>query len=296
MRIHRTHHARGFTVLPNALLQDRRLSFTARGILVDMLSRPKDWSEDGRRMADTSPQGRTAVAKALRELVSFGYYRVEKIRRADGAFISVAHVFDTPQLPISPPAAGFAGPGVTDPASVDAQHSKNREKEPTPLPAQRVSVTAEAPTPAPAPADDTIRDAVALLFRVLRPEPRLRLGEVEARQLAPLVAAWLERGHGERALAEALLPDLPYPLRSPAALLRDRLTRKLPPPVVPTQRRWQECPTCGDPVPRAGICRPCAGLLPRQPTATANPEATARGLAVVRAILRARSRALPAAA
>ncbi|WBP92141.1 hypothetical protein [Kitasatospora cathayae] len=33
MRVHRTEHARHFTVLPNAVLQFRRLSYTARGLL-----------------------------------------------------------------------------------------------------------------------------------------------------------------------------------------------------------------------------------------------------------------------
>ncbi|WP_329134619.1 hypothetical protein OG552_19440 [Streptomyces sp. NBC_01476] len=75
MQIHRSRHERGFTVLPNTLLQDRRLSYTARGLLADLLSRPDGWREDGRHMADTSPHGRLTVAKALRELTAAGYYR-----------------------------------------------------------------------------------------------------------------------------------------------------------------------------------------------------------------------------
>ncbi|MFD5438556.1 hypothetical protein ACFWJ4_41215 [Kitasatospora sp. NPDC127067] len=58
MQIHRSAHVRAFTVLPNGLLQDRRLSYTARGLLADLLSRPDGWREDGRQMADSSPQGR----------------------------------------------------------------------------------------------------------------------------------------------------------------------------------------------------------------------------------------------
>ncbi|MDH6127955.1 hypothetical protein [Kitasatospora sp. GP82] len=61
MRVHRTEHVRHFTVLPNGLLQDRRLSYTARGLLTDLLSRPDGWREDGRHMADSSPQGRGAI-------------------------------------------------------------------------------------------------------------------------------------------------------------------------------------------------------------------------------------------
>ncbi|RKT09464.1 hypothetical protein BX285_6559 [Streptomyces sp. 1114.5] len=40
MQIHRSVSERDFAVLPNAVLQNRRLSFTARGLLADLLSRP----------------------------------------------------------------------------------------------------------------------------------------------------------------------------------------------------------------------------------------------------------------
>ncbi|MDR3084363.1 MAG: helix-turn-helix domain-containing protein, partial [Streptomyces sp.] len=79
MHVHRSAHARNFTVLPNVVLQDRQLSYTARGLLVDLLSRPEGWREDGRQMADSSPQGRRAIYRALKELVRAGYYRVVKV-------------------------------------------------------------------------------------------------------------------------------------------------------------------------------------------------------------------------
>ncbi|MFJ8474866.1 hypothetical protein [Kitasatospora sp. NPDC094011] len=238
MQIHRSAHARAFAVLPNGLLQDRRLSFTARGLLADLLSRPNGWREDGRQMADSSPQGRGAVRRALKELKDAGYYRVDTVRMPDGTVRSEAHVYDTPQLaPAVPrPAAGERGTGgaVTPPV-------KNPEEEPT-LP------------------DERTRTAVATLYRVIRPEPRLRLGAAEALQLAPLVARWLERGSSEAELAHALLPGLPQPMHSPAAILRDRLQRKLPPDRAPQPPSPTECAECHDPVPRPGICRPCAGL------------------------------------
>ncbi|MDH6579037.1 hypothetical protein [Kitasatospora sp. MAP5-34] len=102
MRVHRSAHARSFTVLPNGLLQDRRLSYTARGLLVDLLSRPDGWREDGRAMADSSPQGRGAIRRALKELTEAGYYQVMKVRLKDGTIRSEAHVFDAPQRPDLP--------------------------------------------------------------------------------------------------------------------------------------------------------------------------------------------------
>ncbi|MFE6866821.1 hypothetical protein ACFVFS_09705 [Kitasatospora sp. NPDC057692] len=100
---------RNFTVLPNSLLQYRKLSYTARGLLADPLSRPDGWREDGRHMADTGPRGRGVVRKALKEPTDAGYYRVEKVRLPDGTLRSEAHVYDTPQLAalveIAPPVA-----------------------------------------------------------------------------------------------------------------------------------------------------------------------------------------------
>lgn len=304
MLIHRSAHMRAFIVLPNALLQDRRLSYTARGLLADLLSRPDGWSEDGRRMADTSPQGRHTVAKALRELAAAGYYRVDKIRRDDGTFVSEAHVWDIPQQ---------AGPGLSRPGSgpsasenAGSNPVKDLQKEPS-LPAQRnergQAREEQSDTGAggqegststehekAAPPDAAVGAAVATLFRVIRPEPRLRLGAVEALSLAPLVAQWLERGCGELDLARALLPGLPAQIHSAVAVLRDRLQRKLPPvphPVVAAVAAQQhECGRCADPVARPGICRPCAGLGGPTVKVGGGEAATVRGMAMVRAAMR----------
>ncbi|MFI0941188.1 hypothetical protein [Streptomyces sp. NPDC021020] len=292
MQIHRSRHTRGFTVLPNTLLQDRRLSYTARGVLVDLLSRPDGWSEDGRRMAATSPQGRHAVAKALRELTAFGYYRVDRVRRTDGTFVSEVHVFDTPQ---AAPDATRPGPGAAESENRGANPVKDRRKEPT-LPDRRPSAAtgekgrAKPPATQPAPTGP-VGEAVATLFRVIRPEPRLRLGTAEALALAPLVSAWLERGYGQRDLSAALLGGLPEPVHSATALLRDRLTRKLPPAreaaAPPARPRPHECGQCARPIPHEGICRTCAGLAHEPDDSAVRASVTARGRARVRAALNA---------
>ncbi|TDU05537.1 hypothetical protein EDD99_4055 [Streptomyces sp. 846.5] len=297
MHIHRSRHTHGFTVLSNTTLQDRRLSYTARGLLADLLSRPDGWREDGRQMADRSPQGRGAVGKALRELAEFGYYLVEKVRQDDGTIVSVSHVWDTPQQ-VAPaptrPNSGPAGAGIPDALPV-----KNREKEPT-LPPKAETEREQPQSGGGEPS------AVALLFRVLRPEPRLRLGIPEAASLAPLVAQWLERGCTEQDLAQALLPGLPAQVHSVVAFLRDRLVRKLPPvpppatppatPPVSALARLHECGKCSDPVPRAGVCRACAGLGVRAVAVGGGAAATARGAARVRAAMRPSANPLPAAA
>ncbi|MBD0676345.1 hypothetical protein [Streptomyces sp. CBMA156] len=305
MRVHRSAHARNFTVLPNAVLQYRRLSYTARGLLADLLSRPDGWREDGRHMADTSTQGRGAIRKALKELTEAGFYRVEKIRMPDGTIRTETHVHDTPQLTVLP--------GATRPVSGEATTGgadtlvKDLVKEPS-LPAEQADEpaladepqartggraesseeeTAEQPVAAP---DEQVRQALTTLFRVIRPEPRLRLGQTEAEELAPLVARWLERGATPADLAQALLPGLPTPVHSAVAVLRYRLERKMP-PLRPAARlaaaRYAECTKCHDPVPHAGICRECAGLGTRTVSVGGGEAATRSGAARARAALHA---------
>ncbi|WP_078849435.1 hypothetical protein [Streptomyces sp. NRRL F-5126] len=285
MHIHRSRHTRGFTVLPNEVLQDRRLSYTARGLLADLLSRPDGWREDGRKMADTSPQGRLAVAKALRELTAFGYYLVERVRHADGTFSSQVHVFDVPRgAGVTAPGAVNPGPGPVAADGAGGHPVKTPEKVPT-LPRQRARAAGRETSYA------TMGEAAALLHRVTAPEPRLRLGTAEAAALAPLVTPWLERGHGPRELANALLGGLPGRIHSASALLRDRLTRKLPPAaeppaVTPTAPRWHECTECGRPTAHKGTCRRCENLNTPPPDAPSqHATAAARGRALVRAYL-----------
>ncbi|WP_457032568.1 hypothetical protein [Kitasatospora sp. P5_F3] len=290
MRVHRSVHARAFAVLPNGLLQDRRLSYTARGLLADLLSRPDGWREDGRQMADSSTQGRGAIRRALKELTQAGYYRVDRIRMPNGTVHSQAHVFDTPQPSVTRPGAGDGMTGTPD-----APFIKNPEKEPTPR-AERGRGRSAAKEP-PAEPDEQSRSAVATLFRVIRPEPRLQLGEAEALELAPLVTRWLERGSTATELARALLPGLPATMHSPAAVIRYRLERRMPPvqvPDVPPTARYAECGRCHDPVPRPGICRPCAGLGTRPVAAVGGGAAAARdGAARARDAMRAARTAMP---
>ncbi|MFJ5233056.1 hypothetical protein ACIQBJ_24560 [Kitasatospora sp. NPDC088391] len=290
---------RNFTVLPNCVLQYRQLSYTARGLLADLLSRPDGWREDGRHMADSSPQGRGAIRKALKELADAGFYQVEKVRMPDGTIRTETHVYDTSQLVVpgaTRPVSGGATTGGADVLPKD-RYQEPSLPDPQTAPADEPQAMAggreEDPEedtdrqPATMP-DGPAREAVATLFRAIRPEPRLRLGAAEAEELAPLVAQWLERGSTSTDLAAALLPGLPAPMHSPAAVLRSRLERKMPPvqvPVRPAAARYAECAKCHDPVLQPGICRPCAGLGTRAPAVGDGEAATPGGIARVRAAL-----------
>ncbi|CAL9535150.1 hypothetical protein SUDANB105_04104 [Streptomyces sp. enrichment culture] len=119
--------------------------------------------------------------------------------------------------------------------------------------------------PEPQPSQRPTRSRAHILLAALgRATPALSLSEADCAQLAPLVVEWFARGADEDVVRHALTSGLPSPVHHPAALLRTRLTQKLPPPPAPRPpRRVLECATCGLPGrPEAlpgGRCGACRG-------------------------------------
>ncbi len=295
-------------IIPNALAQNRAISYTAKGLFVDLISRPEEWRETCRQMADSSPQGRKSVEDALDELRAWGYYRVDVVRLPNGRLRSEAHLFDVPQRPMLP-GADIPASGEPECGDPDALLGKYLVKEPS-LPVAE-EPKAEEPRGSRAEeeqggredeldsrttadggeeADEDTRAAAVVLLRAVRPERRLPLGEAEAAALAPLVRAWLDRGGSEEGLREALLTGLPSMVYSPAKVLQSRLERKMPPPqrlsATPLRpRRFAECEECRDPLPEPGLCRACSGTRRQSGPDEARARVTARGRAKVRAAM-----------
>ncbi|MGA5704573.1 hypothetical protein [Peterkaempfera bronchialis] len=304
LRIHRSPHPSNFVIIPNELAQNRAITYTARGLLVDLLSRPDDWRETCRQMADSSPQGRKALAAALDELRVWGYYRVEVVRLPNGRVRSEAHVFDRRQFGGVP---GATMPGSGEPESADYDVlPKDMVKVPSPPTPEAEPLAEGGPAEVeggreefasgpvirswapehPADLDEETLVAVNALLRAVRPERRLPLGAAEAAALAPLVRQWMERGASEEQLREALLTGLPKVVYSPVAVLRSRLERKMPAErqAVAT-RRMPECAECRDPLPEPGRCGRCSGAVPSSGVVGRGAEVTARGMAKVLAAL-----------
>jgi hypothetical protein len=98
----------GFVQIRNEVARDSRLSYKARGILIEILSRPDNWETSADALAASGPDGRTAVLSGLRELRETGYLQTTRTRLADGTFCTISTVFDTPQL--EGPESGFPTP------------------------------------------------------------------------------------------------------------------------------------------------------------------------------------------
>jgi hypothetical protein len=62
-----------FTVVSNAALEDERLSFQAKGLLVYLLSKPDGWKVSRDHLATVGPNGISSVRAILVELEKCGY-------------------------------------------------------------------------------------------------------------------------------------------------------------------------------------------------------------------------------
>ncbi|MFD3999889.1 hypothetical protein [Streptomyces rubiginosohelvolus] len=105
LKIRRSKPTANFTILPNDLLRDDRLSYCARGVLGELLSRPSGWetnadalSERARRhRGDVVGEGRRGLRAAFAELEAVGYMVRRKEKGEKGRFVTVLEVFDVPQ-------------------------------------------------------------------------------------------------------------------------------------------------------------------------------------------------------
>jgi hypothetical protein len=104
MRINRSHPDKNFTISPNAMLQDERLSYVALGILVRLLSRPDGWSTNAdtlwrqakRSHGSKTGQGREAIRAAFAELEKYGYLVRRKVKGEGGQISTLMELYDTP--------------------------------------------------------------------------------------------------------------------------------------------------------------------------------------------------------
>src|SRR4051794_5596754 len=86
----------GFLVVRNEIVRDERLSYRARGVLLDILSRPDNWTTSADRMAIKGKEGREALQTAFRELRDLGYMVTVRSQDEKGRWQTVTEVFDNP--------------------------------------------------------------------------------------------------------------------------------------------------------------------------------------------------------
>lgn len=122
MRIRHSRLTRDFLQVPNATVRDDRLSHMARGILVELLSRPDGWeaTADGMWQASVAKHGKASPGRrvfraAFAELKEHGYLTAGREPLPGGRHATILMLADVPQAGTSVrPAETSNTPAQTD--------------------------------------------------------------------------------------------------------------------------------------------------------------------------------------
>ena len=102
----RIKHTSNFTTLANTMLNDRTISFKARGLLAHMLSLPDNWKFYRKELASHSDRdGESAVSSALKELIEAGYITYFQKKKGTGEWAEVE--WEVREIPNELPQRGF---------------------------------------------------------------------------------------------------------------------------------------------------------------------------------------------
>tara|TARA_R110002020_G_scaffold288669_2_gene504131 strand:- start:3990 stop:4790 length:801 start_codon:yes stop_codon:yes gene_type:complete len=91
-----TNKKNNFTMIDNKLICNNKLSAKAKGILIYLLSRPKEWYASVTDITKNFKDGTDAVKSALKELEKFMYLDRTKTRKPDGTFLTIYNVYESP--------------------------------------------------------------------------------------------------------------------------------------------------------------------------------------------------------
>jgi hypothetical protein len=91
------HRETPYFQMQRAAAQDARLSWEATGLLAYLLSKPDGWEVNGRAIARERSAGREKVGRILKELRTFGYLRLVRLKTEDGRFAWETWVEEEPR-------------------------------------------------------------------------------------------------------------------------------------------------------------------------------------------------------
>ena len=138
MRIHRSRPGKHFTQIANAVLRDDRLSYAARGVLCELLSRPDGWDVNADALAAEAQakrakcgEGRRPMRGIFAELTAAGYLTRTRYRSADGRVVTELHLYDQPQ---GPGCTDVPPPGMPEPPAVSPVSPVGTDVPPTDVP------------------------------------------------------------------------------------------------------------------------------------------------------------------
>ena len=121
-------------MIPNALLQDQRLSCRERGLLVWMLSKPPEWNFSHKALLAELPFDKKGVVQAsINKLTETGYLQITQERSSGRLGKTVWYVYDVPYPNIRDAVTESPYPEIPDSGKPTTYKRKNiKKKEATP--------------------------------------------------------------------------------------------------------------------------------------------------------------------
>lgn len=117
-----------FVVVDQAVVDDARLSYRDRGLLIHLLGRPDNWSVRAESLA-TDADGKHAVRASLAKLEEFGYLVRTKARDEHGQWANHATIYESPEAALN--ATNDESPGGT--TSDSPEPDKRAPEKPAPV-------------------------------------------------------------------------------------------------------------------------------------------------------------------
>lgn len=114
-----------YTVMSNYHLQDRNLSYKAKGLLSFMLSLPDDWDYSINGLVSISKEGIKAVKAILKELQDNGYLVINKNRNIHGQYEYQYLIYEQPEYPKGEVDAGEVENGIQ--INTNKQNTNNKD-------------------------------------------------------------------------------------------------------------------------------------------------------------------------
>lgn len=120
--IHYFDFQESFTMIPNQIVRDERLSWAARGMMTFIVSQKSGYSMSREYLAQMSPMGRDGVKTILDELQNFGYLEISQLREG-GKFGQSVMIAKLPSVSHSEPLTG--SPSTVEPSTVSTHTPLN---------------------------------------------------------------------------------------------------------------------------------------------------------------------------
>jgi hypothetical protein len=141
----RRKHKGNFTIVPNAIFNDDRLSLEARGLLGFLLSRPPNWEIRHDVLRRKFALSRDRLARILNELISAGYLIRDPEQPRDHHMRFASYAYEVHDVPVLSSAAGSpCSPrrrrkSDSDNKKEEIKNSNNNSSPKSPPPAQAAS-------------------------------------------------------------------------------------------------------------------------------------------------------------